>query len=254
MLTLSVVIITKNEAADITECITAAKAVSNDIIVIDSGSIDNTVNIAKNAGAKVICTKWENFSTSRNIGASYAINDWILSIDADERITTALATSIKKINDPTSSIIYGFKRENYFVSKKIRFGDWGHDVVYRLYNKTNTQWQVVPVHETLITGRSTKKMLPGKVLHYPVKDMGEYIEKTTRYAVLSARKYIALKRKPRIVKKTGSPIFNFLACYFFRLGFLDGKEGFIIALYTGYYSWLKYYYHGILYENTNLKI
>ncbi|BAV05568.1 Glycosyltransferase involved in cell wall bisynthesis [Filimonas lacunae] len=251
MLPLSVVIITKNESAHIQECIRSAQAITSDIVVVDSGSTDNTPALATAAGATVITTGWESYAAARNKGAAHAHNNWILAMDADERITSDIIAGLRQLSlQQPAYMVYGWKRVNFFGDKKIRFGNWGHDTVYRLYNRQNTRWPDVPVHETLAATRMVKRLLPGTLLHYTVSDTEECAAKAMRYALLSAQKYNSRHLKPSYLKKTLSPLFNFIACYIFRLGFLDGREGFIIALYTSYYSWLKCFYHQLLYNGS----
>jgi len=251
MFPISVVIITKNEAHCIQDCIASARKVSNDIIVVDSGSADDTIALARQAGATIITTEWVNYSTSRNIGANAALHHWVLALDADERLSKSLVQSIRKLVPPSRLYVYGFKRENFFSGKKIRFGDWGNDVVYRLYNRKVTEWNLVPVHEKLLIHTDMQTLLlDGKLTHFTVKDMDEYKEKTVRYAMLSAYKYQQLQRKPNLVKRGGAPIVNFFICYVCKLGFLDGKEGLLIALHTAYYTWLKYHYFHKLTANS----
>ncbi len=236
----SVIIITKNEAENITGCIEGARMASDDIIVIDSGSTDATVALAEKAGARVITVLWEGFGAARNAGAKVALNDWILAIDADERVTRELANAVGAINTGDEAVIYGFKRQNYFLGKKIRFGEWGRDKVYRLYNRKRVAWDLSPIHEHPVGENTTHKMIGGAADHYPVTREEQNTEKTIRYATLNAEKFYMRGKKATFVKRFLSPAFNFFKCYVLLLGFLDGKEGFAIARVTSYYVWLKY--------------
>ncbi|MEX6686387.1 glycosyltransferase family 2 protein [Danxiaibacter flavus] len=251
MLDISIVIIAKNEASDIAECIKSARTISNDIVVTDTGSIDCTTRIAKECGAHVVNATWINYGVARNVGAAMAKHDWIIALDADERITPDLAEAIRRIDCDDPDLAFGFERKNYFRKKRIRFGDWGHDIVYRLYNRTCSKWQNVPVHEILQGDNLVKRKIQGRLLHYTVASMHEYTNKIARYAFLSAGKYMEQKRRPNFFKKIFSAPVNFMACYFLRLGFLDGKEGFIIAVYTAWYSYLKYHYFSEMYKKTH---
>ena len=237
---ISVVIITKNEADNITDCISNVRLVSDDIIVVDSGSTDTTVKLAEQAGARVIPIKWNGFGDARNIGAANARYDWILSVDADERVASDLALSIKNSDKDDCHVVYGFKRRSFFLGKKIRFGEWGKDSVYRLYNRNHVSWDRSAVHEELTGENITKKMLNGIVEHYTVTSEAENKEKTARYAILSAEKYFAQGKRATIPKRYVSPAFNFFKSYFLLLGFLDGKPGFIIAQSAYRYALLKY--------------
>jgi glycosyltransferase involved in cell wall biosynthesis len=239
---ISVVIITKNESANIMNCIQTARQVSDDIIVVDAGSTDNTVAMALHEGAKTLKVKWSGFGNSRNTGAEAAIYDWILSLDADERISAELAKSINNLNLQDPAIVYGFKRQSYLVDKKIRFGDWGRDKVFRIYHRRATSWNLFPVHEALMMNRSKKRIIKGSLEHFISKSIDRNKDKLIRYAKLCAKKYCLLGRKASFINMIFSPLFSFLNGYFFRFGFLDGKEGFDIAKSVAYYTWLKYYY------------
>ncbi len=238
----SVVIITKNEAENISCCIKGAQRVSKDIIVVDSGSTDDTIKLARENGARVLAIDWTSFGDARNAGAAIANNDWILALDADERITEELVISINNLEQNNAAAIYGFRRQAYLIDKKIRFGDWGRDKVFRIYHRKATAWNLFPVHEALITHGVRKKLIKGNLEHLVSKSIDKNKEKLMRYAKLCANKYCLLGRKASVVNIIFSPAFCFFNGYFFRLGFLDGKEGFNIAKVNAYYTWLKYYY------------
>jgi len=237
---ISVVIITKNEAAHITDCIKSAQLITADILVSDNGSTDDTLSLAEKAGAKVIKTEWKGFGTTRNMAAAFAKHNWILALDADERITQELKNSLDQLNFENNNRVYGFKRQNYFLGKKIRFGEWGRDSVYRFYNRTHVSWDLSPVHEHLTGENCTKKILKGAIDHYPVIREEQNTEKTIRYATLNAEKFFQQGKKATFEKRFLSPAFDFIKSYIFLLGFLDGKQGFIIAQSTSRYVRLKY--------------
>jgi len=245
----SVVIIAKNEAENIGDCIMSAKLVSNDIIVADSGSEDATPRLTIKYGARLFETVWKGYGQTRNDAAAIAVNEWILALDADERISPELAAAINRLKLEDGQFLYGFKRKSFLVRKKIRFGEWGRDRVYRLYNQKQATWDSQLVHENIVGSGVTKKLIQGELLHYTMKDLQEYHAKTILYAKLSAQKYEAQGKKASLVKRFISPVFSFLQNYIFRLGFLDGKEGLIIAYTSAKYVFLKYkFLHLILKE------
>jgi glycosyltransferase involved in cell wall biosynthesis len=248
---ISVIIIAKNEAENIVDCIASARLISNDIIVADSGSVDNTPTFAEQAGARILKVAWKGYGQTRNEAAKMARNEWILALDADERITQQFAASINNLELSNDSIVYGCKRENFLAAKKIRFGDWGYDKVYRLYNLHQAAWDLMLVHENIIGDTISKKVLPGSLLHYTMKDFNEYQRKTILYAQLSANKYLAQGKKASLVKRFIAPVFSFVKDYFFRMGFLDGKEGFVIASTTSKYIYLKYKFLNSLLQKKN---
>ncbi len=236
----SVTIIAKNEAAHIAGCVESVAGISNDILVADSGSSDGTPSIARKAGAKVASVEWKGYGGTRNEATLLAQHDWILSLDADERVTAALASAISQLNLQDGKIIYGFRRANFLGNKRIHHGEWGRDKVFRLYNKRSTQWDAALVHENIETRGMQKQMIAGDLLHYTMKDLAEYKAKSILYATLSAKKYAAAGKKASLVKRFLSPAFSFLQNYIFRAGFLDGAAGFGIACVSSYYVYLKY--------------
>jgi len=237
---ISVVIITKDEASNIVECILSAKKISNDIIVIDSGSMDATVLLARREQVKVKTISWNGYGDARNIGALIATNDWILSLDADERITDELALSIKEISKMNNNIVYGFKRQNYFGKQQVRHGTLRNDRVFRLYNRNYAHWNLVPVHEKLV-GENTKRLtLSSHAEHFGIRNTNHYKQKKTGYAFLCALKYKQEKKRFIAALRLLSPAFNFIHAYIFQLGFLDRRIGFIVAKINANYTSKKY--------------
>ena len=247
MLSISVVIITKNEAVNIALCVKAAKQLSGDVIVADSGSTDATIEIAEKEGARVIKIEWTGYGNARNAAAEVSINNWILAIDADERVTPSLVAEIRNIQKPDAKTVYGFMRENIFFGKKIRFGgNFGKDKVFRFYNKLFIKWDMAPVHEVLIgEGALAKQMIKGHLEHYTVREWKESEMKVYIYARLNAKKYFEQGRKSTFIRRFLSPIVGFTKHYIILLGFLDGKAGFLVSYSNARCSYLKYKY---LYE------
>jgi glycosyltransferase involved in cell wall biosynthesis len=237
----SVVIITKNEERNIAHCIQSARLLTGDIVIVDSGSSDATIKLAKEYGAKLISTEWRGYGASKNKGAAEASHDWIFSLDADERITPQLAQSIKKLDFKNPNCIYQFKRANYVGNKQIKFGVDGFDKVIRLYHRHHAEWDLTLVHEKLI-GTCFKEKIPGFLVHYSTKTLEDYREKLLYYAKLSAAKYFEQKKKASPVKRFLSPLFNSFKSYVFQLGFLDGITGLKLAKLIFYYTRLKYNY------------
>lgn len=236
----SVVIIAKNEASCIVRCVQSALQLSADVIVVDTGSSDDTAALASGAGARLVHSEWLGFGPTRNFGAEQAVNNWILSVDADEEITAALAVEIQQLPLNNPAMAYRIRRQNFFRQKKIRFGEWKNDTVLRLYNRTQTRWNSDAVHETLELNPVTVVDLQQVLHHYTVKDLADFTRKNLRYAELSAQKYAAAGKKASAFKIYGSPLFGFLKGYVFQLGFLDGREGFYIAKVNAFYTFMKY--------------
>lgn len=245
---LSVVIIAKNECCHIAECIKSAELLSNDIIVVDSGSHDNTNLIALKANASVHQINWQGYSHARNTGADHAKHEWIFALDADERISAHLAKTINNLNIINNQKIFGCKRRNYLGNRRVRYGEWGNDITYRLYNKIYTHWNEALVHETLSATPKQKLVLDGYIDHYTAESISEFKSKLEKYAQLQACSYLNRGKKATFLKRFFSPLVNFLSGYVFNLGFLDGYTGLQIANMNAYYTWLKY---NLLYELQN---
>ena len=240
---LSVVIITRNEENNIAACISSARQVSNDIVVVDSGSDDDTVEIAREQGARVFSIEWQGYGYSRNYGASEARNNWILALDADERISAELAASINRLEFQSSFQVFKFRRINYLGNKPLNWGTLGFEKVTRIYNREEFDWDLSLVHEKLEPSELAIKMtIDGHLDHFGLKNYEDYNKKSRLYALLSAEKYLFEGRKAGILKRIGSPVFNSLKSYIFQLGFLEGKRGFLVAKTIAWYSWLKYDY------------
>lgn len=237
---ISVVIITKNEAINIVDCILSAKKISKDIIVVDSGSVDETIVLAKKEFAKVQSITWKGYGEARNTGAMLASNNWILSLDADERVTDSLATAIRALDFTDKNIVYGFKRLNFFGKTKIRHGVLRNDRVFRLYNRKHAHWNLSPVHEKLIGENIKRSTLSSCAEHYGIRNAAHYLQKKTGYAFLCALKYKQEKKRFITAFRLLSPAFNFIQAYIFQLGFLDKEIGFIVARINAYYTSKKY--------------
>ncbi|MFZ1370334.1 MAG: glycosyltransferase family 2 protein [Ferruginibacter sp.] len=252
---ISVVIITKNEAHIIGKTLQSLQAVAHDIVIVDSGSTDETVAIGKQYNATVIETGWSGYGINKNKGIQASKYDWILSLDADEAIDETLAESLKQLRPANEEEVFDIRFKNFFCNKWIRFGEWGFDRHIRLFNRKKVQWNNSAVHEELIFPAGfTKKRLKGNILHYTVHDKKEYAVKMNNYAMMNAEKYFKARKRSNFGKAYFSPVFSFLQHYIFRLGFLDGPEGLLIARTTARYTFLKYHYLNEMNKNNNTAI
>jgi glycosyltransferase involved in cell wall biosynthesis len=243
MVPVSVVIITKNEAEMISRSIIMLKQITDDIIVVDNDSTDQTLNITIENGCRVYQKSWDGYGANKNKGIALARHNWILSIDADEIPDTALLTSITQLRLDDSNTVYDIPFKAYYGDKPINHGNWGRDHHIRLFNRTRVKWSEPPVHETLILPQNVNvKKLSGHLHHYSVKNLQEHEAKTIHYAQLSALKYLQSGKKASFIKLYIAPVFHFVKTYLFLLGFLDGKEGWNIAKMAFKNTWLKYYY------------
>ena len=240
---ISVVIITKNEAHIIANTLQSLQAVTDDIVIVDSGSTDDTVAICKKYNATVIETVWGGYGVNKNKGIEVAKYDWILSLDADEAIDGELQQSLLQLGLTNNKEVFNIRFKNFFCNKWIRFGEWGFDWHIRLFNRKKVQWNNAAVHENLVFPDDVLvTKLKGNILHYTVQSRQEYDAKTDHYARMNAKKYFTSGKRYHFFKQYFSPAFAFIQHYIFRLGFLDGREGFIIAKTTARYTFLKYRY------------
>ena len=233
MVPVSVVIITKNVADIIDDCLQKARKVTDDIIIICNGNDDEPVDMQLQNGYNLYKKTWDGYGANKNKGVEAAKYDWILSIDADEIPDDKLIDSLHNINWGDIETVYDVKFRSYFGRKLIRFGSWGRDHHIRLFNRTYVKWSDTMVHEKLLLPSFIKKKkIDGAIHHYSVKNVQEFDSKGSYYAKLSAKKYFRTGKKAGFIKLHISPLFGFLKNYIVYLGFLDGREGWDIARIT----------------------
>lgn len=249
MLILSVIIITKNSGNDIRRCLESVKW-ADEIIVLDSGSADNTVEICREYTSHIIATDWPGFGVQKNRALAKAQGKWVLSIDSDEELSVELIDEIKQIiQDPNlHEEAYRIKRISYFCGKKINYGDWRNDKVVRLFkNKATIQFAPVIVHEKVV-GYEQLGHLKQLIFHYTMKNMSQVLIKLEEYSSFGAQLAYQQHKKTSLRKAVFRGFWCFFRGYFIRGGFLDGREGFILALSNAagvFYRYVKLLY---LYE------
>ena len=228
---LSVVIIAKNEEKFIKDAILSAKF-ADEVLVLDSGSIDNTCYIAKELGARVENQDWLGFGSQKNKAIELADNNWVFVLDSDERITDELKFEIlERLENPTFDGFY-IARLNRFFGKDIKTCGLYPDYSLRLFNKQKGQFNNVAVHESVkVKGATTK--LKNHMVHLAYETIEEFIAKQRLYSKLS-------NKKKNIFKALISPCWTFIKLYFIKLGFLDGWHGFVIAKIYAKYTFWKY--------------
>jgi len=226
---LSIVIITKNEEGFILDAISSAQF-ADEIIVLDSGSEDKTCEIAEQNGAKVYSNKWLGFGAQKNKAVSLAENDWVFVLDADERITKALADEITQTMAQVKRL-NGFyvARLNYFFGKEVKHCGLYPDYSIRLFNRKVASFNEVAVHESVQYGGELGR-LENHMEHLAYQDISEFIAKQNKYS--------SLNKKPNKFKALFSPFWTFIKLYLIKRGFMDGWRGFVIsALYAQYTFW-----------------
>ena len=240
---LSVVIITRNEAHVIANTLQSLQGLTDDIVIVDSGSTDDTISICKQFNATVIEVAWDGYGINKNKGITAAKNDWILNLDADEAIDEEMKITLLGLDLQDDNLIFEFKFKNFFAGKWIRYGEWSGDIHVRLFNRKKIRWNDVAVHESLVLPAGIQtKLLKGNILHYTSSGMDDYISKTIAYAKLNAEKYHLQGKQASFFKLRLAPGLTFFQHYILRLGFLDGWEGYLIAKTTAWYTFLKYSY------------
>ncbi|MFT3825966.1 MAG: glycosyltransferase family 2 protein [Chitinophagaceae bacterium] len=238
---ITAVVITYNEARNIQRCIASLKAVADEIIIVDSCSTDDTVEICKKEGVTVIQQEWIGFGPQKNLGNNMAAYDYILSLDADEELDDKLIQSILIAKKQGLKGAYMIHRLNYYYGKFIHHGDEYPDKKIRLFNHKETSWNNELVHETLNLAPDTPvTVLPGKLLHYTYYRIAEHINKANKYTTLAADNMYKNGRRPSVFKIVVNPFFAFFRSYFLKLGFLDGVHGFILAVQNAHGTFLKY--------------
>lgn len=237
---LSVIIITYNEEKNIRDCLDSVEW-ADEIVVVDSHSQDRTRQIAASYTKKVYEVDWMGFASTKNYALNHATGDWILWIDADERVTPELATEIRSIlyNENPNIDGYMIPRKAYFLGRWIKHCGWYPGYVLRLIRKRDAKFNKSNVHEGFdFDGRSDK--LIHALDHYTDRDIKHYFKKYNHYTSLAV---LDLKKKNRTFKLSDllfRPFYAFLKMYFMKLGFLDGIQGFILCVFSASYVFTKY--------------
>lgn len=240
--TLSVAIITLNEEANLPRTL-ASVAWADEIVIVDSGSTDETRAIAQSCGARFITEPWRGFAAQKNFAISLCTSEWVLSLDADEAVSPEVAASIQKVlAAPPSRTAYALRRRNLFLGRWIRHGGYYPDAKLRLFPRGEGTFQETPVHETALYGGDTQT-LDGDVLHDAYPTLASYLDHMQRYSTLGAEIAVARGRNGRGLLSflNGvllNPLATFVYNYILRAGFLDGREGLLLHLYhSAYVSW-----------------
>jgi glycosyltransferase involved in cell wall biosynthesis len=236
---LSVTVIARNEAVQIGAALESV-AWADEIVVVDSESTDGTVAIAKRYTDRVIVRPWPGYSAQKNHAASLARHEWILSLDADERVTPELGAEIRALLSSTpASPAYCIPRVTWHLGRWIRSTDWYPDHQARLYDRASAHWKGEYVHESL-TVNGTIGALKGELQHFPYRDIADHLETIDRYTTFAARQMRGEGRRSGLLQLAGHPPLAFLRNYIVRGGFRDGVAGFIISTMNAYYVFLKF--------------
>jgi glycosyltransferase involved in cell wall biosynthesis len=235
---LSAIVITRNEAANIGECLDSL-AFCDERIVVDCGSTDSTVDIAREKGARVEFHEWQGFGPQKSHALALATGTWVLSIDADERVTLELAAAIKAAIAAGDADAWEFPRLSSFCRRPMRHSGWYPDYVLRLFRNGKARFDDAIVHERVICAGVVKRLRP-PLIHHPVARLEDALSRMDRYSTASAEVIVAAGRKVSFMTGIGHGLYSFLRTYVLRAGFLDGAEGFLLAVANAEGSYYRY--------------
>ena len=235
---LSVVLITQNAAEQLADCL-ASVAFADEVVVVDSGSTDGTAALAERYGARVVAKEWLGFGRQKQFAVEQAAHDWVLCLDADERVSPELAASLVRALEAPAAPVYRMARRNRFLGRWLRHGEGYPDWSARLFDRRQARWSDDEVHEKLLYA-ATPGTLEGDLLHESAEDLGRYLEKQNRYTTLAARELHRQGRRAGIAEFALSPLLRFIKFYVLRLGFLDGLPGLVHIAIGCMNSFMKY--------------
>ncbi|TGE27178.1 glycosyltransferase family 2 protein [Hymenobacter metallicola] len=241
-ISLSVVIITFNEEANIGRCLAAVPDVADEVLVVDSFSTDRTVAICQQHGARVVQHAFEGYVEQKNYATAQARHDYVLQLDADEVLTDELRAAITQIKTNWQHAGYTLARLTNYCGSWVRHGGWYPDRKLRLYDRRLGQWEGLLLHERFeVAPGQTVGTLPGDLLHYSYHSVEQHVSQLNRFTSISAAE-LALRGKRRVTlfHLLLKPVWKFTHGYFFRLGFLDGFAGLCIATISAWGVFLKF--------------
>ena len=241
MPTLSVILITRNEEANLADCLASLEGIAQQIVVVDTNSTDLTLQIAKKHGAMIAQpADWPGFGPQKNRALELATSEWVLSLDADERLTPALRSEIlTAINHPAQVDCFAIPRLSWYCGRFIRHYGWSPDYVDRLFKRGTAHFSDDLVHERLIPNGQVAK-LENPMLHFSFMNFSQVLQKIDRYSTASAEQAFAKGKRSNPLKAILHGLWAFIRTYFIRAGFLDGYQGLALALSNAEGSYYRY--------------
>ena len=242
---LSAIIIALNEAGNIAGCLDAL-AFCDERIVVDGGSTDETARIAAGKGVRVLAHPFEGFGAQKGFALSQATGDWVLSIDADERVSPALAQEIKAAMASDSADGYELPRRSAFCGRLMDHSGWGGDTVLRLFRRDKARFTSDLVHERVVCS-GTIARLHEPLMHDPVRRLEDALSRMDRYSSAGAEQLVAAGKRVSFMSGIFHGLWAFIRTYFLQAGFLDGREGFLLAVANAegtYYRYMKAWLKG----------
>jgi len=238
-ISISAAIITFNEERNIARVIESLRC-CDEIIVLDSGSNDRTVEVATNLGARVVEASWHGYAAQKNIAANFATHDWVLSLDADESLSEALEAEIWQIKKHGPEFDgYTMPRLAQYLGRWILHSGWYPDRKVRLFDRRKAKWVGEFVHETVHVDGEVGH-LKSNLLHFTCDSLSEHVRSMDRYTTLAAQEIASREVEVGIARLLLNPTWTFFRTYVLKLGFMDGAEGLAIAYMAAFYNFLKY--------------
>lgn len=237
---LSIIIITKNEADQIQDCLETVQW-ADEIIVLDSGSTDDTVEICRKYTDKVFETDWPGYGPQKNRALEKATGDWVFSIDADERISPKLRSEIEQALKSGKYSGYEVPRASHYCGKRIRHSGWWPDYIVRLFKRDCGKFSNTLVHE-IVEMQGPVGRLRNPLIHYSFSNFEEVLDKVNRYSTYNAEMLFQAGKTAGLLAAVGRGLWAFLKTWVFRAGFLDGRHGFMLAVSNAegtYYKYIK---------------
>lgn len=246
---LSVAMITYNEEAILAKTLQSVKSIADEIIIVDNGSTDRTPAIAKSFNACFYTEPWKGYGLQKNSAIEKCTGDMILNIDADEVVSEELAKEIEYLKKSSNiGDVYKIRLCGVCFEKMLKYGGWNVGDKIRLFKKGAGQYDDSHVHESFITEADIHR-LHGCIYHHTYTNLRDMIAKDNRYTTEAALELYRRGKKPSFMKLLLNPFYKFLLNYIFKLGFLDGQEGFVLALSDAYYAMSKYFKLYEIYKN-----
>jgi len=241
MTRLSVIVIALNQEAQIVSCLETVKW-ADDIVVVDSGSTDRTLELARRYTDRIFTIDWPGFGAAKNYALDQASGAWVFSLDTDERVSEALRGDILRVVQEGGDYAgYRVARKNYFGGRWIKRLGWHPDLTLRLFRRGQGRFRERAVHEEVVV-KGPVGVLPTPLEHYSYASVQEYLLRQDRYARLAAQEMVKEGRRPQPGELVWRPLSHFVKLYVLRLGFLEGRLGYTLALLGSLYNFLKYYY------------
>ena len=237
---ISVVIITFNEEERLEGALKSVADLADEVIVVDSFSTDKTLDLAKRYTKRIYQREWTNFSDQKNFANDKASSAWILSLDADERVSAELREEILDIKKGEPEYAgFSIPRRVYYLGKWIRHSGWYPDRKIRLFRKEEARWEGEYIHEKLVIQGKIEK-LKGSIHHFTYRSIADHLDRINNFSKLGAQRLYTQKKRARWHHFVFLPFFRFIKSFFFRLGFLDGFAGLVISVLNSYAVFIRY--------------